>query len=329
MTTTSAKGGSPAVLLFVATLVAVGAVAAFVMLKGEPRPPVAANATAAPTHAASTTTTAKEAAPAAAPPKEPEVDASTGLVKADGWELVAANCTACHSAKLVTQNRGDRQHWLSMIRWMQQTQNLWPLAPEVEDKLLSYLSTHYGAKGFARRAPLPAHLMPPDPAKKSAALGARVEEAKAALAPLKQQLMGALKGALDEGGPMKAVDVCQLKAPAIAAGASHDGVTVGRTSHKLRSPDNAPRAWMKPLLEEYASGPKAPGSFKTVELEGGGLGYVEPIYVQPMCLSCHGAELAPEVSSAIAARYPGDQATGFREGDFRGLFWVELPPARP
>ena len=91
-----------------------------------------------------------------------ELDPASGLVIAPELELVRANCTACHSAKLVTQMRGDRAAWLSLIRWMQETQNLWLLPPSVEDTILDYLSTYYGqSEGRARRPPLAPGLMPP------------------------------------------------------------------------------------------------------------------------------------------------------------------------
>ena len=77
-----------------------------------------------------------------------------------GSEIVSQTCIPCHSLKLVTQNRADRQGWLSMIRWMQEKQGLWQLG-ENEDKILYYLSTYYGPKKSFRRAPLPVELMPP------------------------------------------------------------------------------------------------------------------------------------------------------------------------
>ena len=43
-----------------------------------------------------------------------EIDKNSGLIIDDNWLLVNANCSACHSAKLVTQNRGSRQTWLEM-----------------------------------------------------------------------------------------------------------------------------------------------------------------------------------------------------------------------
>ena len=90
-----------------------------------------------------------------------ETDPTTGLRKAHGWELVAANCSGCHSTKLVVQNRGNGEQWRSMIRWMQETQNLWPFAPDVEDAIVSYLSSNYGEQAQSRRNNLPPQLMPP------------------------------------------------------------------------------------------------------------------------------------------------------------------------
>lgn len=90
----------------------------------------------------------------------PEIDAATGLVIAPGWLHVRANCGGCHSHALVTSQRADRDTWLKMIRWMQATQNLWTLAPDVESELLDYLANAYAPPPATRRAPLPVTLMP-------------------------------------------------------------------------------------------------------------------------------------------------------------------------
>ena len=92
-----------------------------------------------------------------------ETDPATGLVIDDHWELVRAHCIACHSTQLVTQNRGSRETWLALIRWMQDSQGLWPFNEETERILLDYLETNYGPAAAARRQPLPASLMPPNP----------------------------------------------------------------------------------------------------------------------------------------------------------------------
>jgi hypothetical protein len=143
------------------------------------------------------------------------------------------------------------------------------------------------------------------------------------LAPFKRELKAALKAGLAKG-PVEALSACNLRAPEIAASLSHDGVRIGRSSHRLRNPANAPSDWVRPLLDAYVADPsqRAP---QEVALADGRNGYVEPIFVQPLCLTCHGEALAPDVAARIEALYPEDRAVGFREGDFRGVFWVEFP----
>jgi len=89
-----------------------------------------------------------------------DVDEASGLAKAPGWELVRANCGSCHSHALVVQQRADRQTWLDMIRWMQESQNLWQFPPDMEAQILDYLAANYPPQLNRRRAPIPPSLMP-------------------------------------------------------------------------------------------------------------------------------------------------------------------------
>jgi hypothetical protein len=93
----------------------------------------------------------------------PAIDEVTGLVMAGDWELVRANCTACHSAMLITQQRGSPQQWLDLIRWMQAKQNLWQFEPAVEERIIAYLAEFYPPQDDRRRAAIPPDLMPPNP----------------------------------------------------------------------------------------------------------------------------------------------------------------------
>ncbi len=72
------------------------------------------------------------------------------LVEGAGLSAVLTNCTGCHSAKLIAQNRATREGWLSMIRWMQGTQGLWDLG-ENEEIILDYLATNYSPQKKGRR----------------------------------------------------------------------------------------------------------------------------------------------------------------------------------
>jgi hypothetical protein len=89
-----------------------------------------------------------------------DIDTASGLIKSPGWEQVRAHCGGCHSHALVTGQRADRNTWLDIIRWMQETQNLWQFQPQVETQILDYLATNYPPQPNRRRAPIPPSLMP-------------------------------------------------------------------------------------------------------------------------------------------------------------------------
>jgi len=74
----------------------------------------------------------------------------TGLIEGNGVELVVQNCTSCHSAQLIMQNRMSKNSWAQTIKWMQDTQNLWDLE-ENHEAILLYLSTHYAPQKKGRR----------------------------------------------------------------------------------------------------------------------------------------------------------------------------------
>jgi len=149
-----------------------------------------------------------------------------------------------------------------------------------------------------------------------------VERARAIAATFKGTLKEPLMEGLQEG-PAETIDACAILAPDLAADLSVDGVRIGRTSHRLRNPANAGADWLQPLLEEYRQ--TAPGAEpKAIWIDDATVGYVEPLYVGKPCLACHGEAVADEVLAEIRAIYPQDEATGFREGDFRGLVWVEV-----
>lgn len=87
------------------------------------------------------------------PEYENGIHLATGFKEGENLQLVINNCTSCHSAKMVTQNRATRDGWQTMIRWMQETQNLWDLG-ESEPLILDYLAKYYAPEAAGRRQPL-------------------------------------------------------------------------------------------------------------------------------------------------------------------------------
>lgn len=153
----------------------------------------------------------------------------------------------------------------------------------------------------------------------------RREQQRVALAArdaLFQRLQTRLAEVMSEDGPVAAIAVCSEEAPRLTeqTGQQH-GVAIGRTSHRLRNPDNAPPDWVRSMTELHPVEPEFLG------LPGERLGALLPIRLNDGCLVCHGPpeQIPAEVHDALAEHYPSDQATGFREGDLRGWFWVEVP----
>jgi hypothetical protein len=156
------------------------------------------------------------------------------------------------------------------------------------------------------------------------AAAVRLVRAEQAAQALQGQLKTALTGAIAQGGPVAAIDVCATMAPSIAKSLSVDGVSVGRTALRLRNPASVTPGWLGQTLEGWAKAPPAERQPTHRTLDDGRFVYAAPISTQPVCLTCHGAAIADDVKAAIAARYPKDEATGFAEGDLRGAVWVEL-----
>jgi hypothetical protein len=77
----------------------------------------------------------------------------TGLIAKKGYREVIDNCTGCHSASLVTQNRMDAKGWEATIKWMQETQNLWDLGDK-QEVIINYLVDNYPVEKKGRREPL-------------------------------------------------------------------------------------------------------------------------------------------------------------------------------
>ncbi len=167
-------------------------------------------------------------------------------------------------------------------------------------------------------------------ADQQAGSGTQVDAAKAAVQELAGALQAELKSAIQSGGPVTAIEVCNAKAMPITQRVSDEqGLSVSRVSLRNRNPANAPNDWESAVLEDFerqkAAG-KDVGSLawsETVAVDGGQeFRFMKAIPTGDVCLLCHGAQLAPGVSEALAELYPADKATGFAMGDIRGAFVV-------
>jgi hypothetical protein len=156
---------------------------------------------------------------------------------------------------------------------------------------------------------------------------AETARAEQAMNELQRALLTKLTAAMTSGGPTAAVEVCRTDARTIAESvATAQGLELGRTSHRLRNPANAPRAWARPAVDAAAGSKAASEGLKVFDL-GDRVGVLRPIGTAEACTTCHGApdQVRKNLGTALARAYPQDRATGFAPGDLRGWMWAEVP----
>ena len=162
---------------------------------------------------------------------------------------------------------------------------------------------------------------------------AEVAASRATVKEFMQTLKQELQGGMQEGGPVNAISVCNLSAPAIANTYSvRNGWDVGRTSLKLRNPANAPDAWERSVLESFeerkAAGedPAKMEHYEAVRRDGvREFRYMKAIPTAPLCLACHGESIDSITMTRLEKLYPDDQARGYQAGDIRGAFSISQP----
>lgn len=149
---------------------------------------------------------------------------------------------------------------------------------------------------------------------------------------LVRTLGGRLNAAVAARGPAGAVEFCAGEALTLTDSVSDalgQGWEVKRTSRRTRNPRNAPDSLEAEALRYFHAAVEAgqdPGSW-VQRTPDGDYRYYIPLRTGPMCLQCHGEgpELDPAVREVLQRRYPADQATGYADGDLRGLVRVTVP----
>ena len=154
-------------------------------------------------------------------------------------------------------------------------------------------------------------------------------EARKVATTLPPKLIVALQEEITKSGPEGAIPVCKDMAPKMAGEISQQtGWKIKRVSLKARNDARAiPDAWERAALEDFdkrAAAGEAPAKLEKGERIGNEYRFVKALPVQPLCLSCHGPaeQLSPAIKAAIGQHYPNDKATGYSEGQIRGVISV-------
>ncbi len=130
--------------------------------------------------------------------------------------------------------------------------------------------------------------------------------------------------AMKSGGPGYAVSFCNEQAmPLTDSLAKAHNCLIQRVSDKYRNPTNKLTAQDQEVWTKMASAATAntlSGS------ENGQVVFYKPIKIaMPACLTCHGTagkEMETKTFEIIKQKYPDDIATGYKEGDLRGMWKI-------
>lgn len=159
------------------------------------------------------------------------------------------------------------------------------------------------------------------------ALRPAIQEADLVIVSLQNAALAELTRELARGGPAGAIKSCHIEATGAAYRVARErGIAAGRTSDRVRNPLNAPKRWAAPIVAKYAGRHAAGLDGFAVDL-GDRVGVLRPIAHRAMCAACHGPEekFKPQVRAELKDRYPVDRGKGFKDGELRGWFWVEIP----
>ncbi len=70
-------------------------------------------------------------------------------------ELVAHFCSACHSGKIVANQRMSRERWDEALSWMTERHGMPPLEGEYREMFLDYLAQAFGERTAEQHRRLP------------------------------------------------------------------------------------------------------------------------------------------------------------------------------
>ncbi|MGC9344439.1 MAG: Tll0287-like domain-containing protein [Bacteroidales bacterium] len=146
------------------------------------------------------------------------------------------------------------------------------------------------------------------------------------------ELLKVVSGAMASGGPVYAIEFCNLKALDLKDSLSHlYNCEIERIALKNRNPEGKPDSeteWnqLESYQQAHAMGDSIGPELHVFEDR---VEYYQPILIKVgTCLVCHGdpeTQIAEATLAKINELYPEDRATGFAMNDLRGAWKITFP----
>ena len=142
------------------------------------------------------------------------------------------------------------------------------------------------------------------------------------------------KGKIEEIGKTngldEAVNFCHNNAQTLTDSIGKaNNVSMRRASHKLRNSKNKPNIDQLAVINNYLEQQETHKDLIPMVMKDdkGFVHFYAPIKLKKKCLQCHGKpieQINEKILKIIKTNYPDDKATGFREGELRGIWDIKF-----
>jgi len=156
-------------------------------------------------------------------------------------------------------------------------------------------------------------------------------KAKQAIMTVGGTLKKTMGAKMKEGGPSMAAEFCSNSASKLAQDASKNlekGVTVRRITSKPRDSKNMATDEQLEVLKDIEAKMKQGKMPKMVvkQISKNHYQVYKPFKVGDKCVICHGTKETRDENAykIILEKYPNDKAVGYKVGDLRGAFLVDI-----
>lgn len=144
---------------------------------------------------------------------------------------------------------------------------------------------------------------------------------------LKKNLMGALMKALSDGGVSAAIEVCSAQAMDLTKKSGEMDpavISIERRTDRWRNPGNKADTTDREVMEAFRKDKELKELTRKESEEV--TRYYQPLRTMSLCLQCHGdaEKYSQEVRQVLEKHYPQDRATGYTEGELRGVIQVRI-----
>ncbi|MFZ4768753.1 MAG: Tll0287-like domain-containing protein [Ferruginibacter sp.] len=138
-------------------------------------------------------------------------------------------------------------------------------------------------------------------------------------------LRNTLLKSIAQNGYIGAMKFCNVQALSISSIYAKNNIKVNRVSDKNRNPQNSLSDIDEAVWKKFITSTNKTSLQSQLVVEEKEIHYYKPIFIQPICLNCHGKpekDISKELLPVIDSLYKNDKAYGYALGELRGMWHI-------